>query len=286
MKKAFTLIELLVVISIIGLLATVVLVSIKGFQDKARISKVLEFSQSIQHGLGAYAAGIWSFDEGSGVSALDGSGYGNNGVITGASYTSTTPQSVVGLGNGKYALHFNGISDFVNAGDPVSGILDFGTEDFTIEAWFYLDALPGAWKCIVNKGASGNVGYGMEINNFNRLTVSIQATGGTDQHVNSVSSVVDALKWYHAVAVFDRDNQIYAYLNGKIVASSAYLAGNNNSIDNAENFNIGKHLGNTRYFNGSLDEVRVYRKALTFSEIQQHYAEGLKKIQELALKQP
>ncbi|MDO8436136.1 MAG: type II secretion system protein, partial [bacterium] len=57
-KKAFTLIELLVVIAIIGLLASIILVSLKGTREKARIAKSLDFSQRINHALGAYAVGI------------------------------------------------------------------------------------------------------------------------------------------------------------------------------------------------------------------------------------
>ena len=81
-EKSFTLIELLVVIAIIGVLTSIVLVSTQGLQGKARITKTLQFSQSLNHTLGAYAVGWWTFDEGSGTQARDNSGYGNNGTLT------------------------------------------------------------------------------------------------------------------------------------------------------------------------------------------------------------
>ena len=59
----FTLIELLVVIAIIGMLASIVLVSLRSSQDKARVARGLQFSQSVYHAIGVDATGIWRFDE-------------------------------------------------------------------------------------------------------------------------------------------------------------------------------------------------------------------------------
>jgi len=116
-NKSFSLIELLVVIAIIGLLASIILVSLKGVREKAEIAKGLEFSQSIQHALGADAVGIWSFDEDSGSTANDNSGYGNSGTLYNFAspygWTSETPHKIVGSGQGKYALSFDGVDDYV-----------------------------------------------------------------------------------------------------------------------------------------------------------------------------
>ena len=86
-NKSFTLIELLVVIAVIGLLTSIVMVSMKGTRGKAKITKGLQFSQSINHALGAHAVGIWDFNDHDtpGV-ANDRSGYANHGTITGATY--------------------------------------------------------------------------------------------------------------------------------------------------------------------------------------------------------
>src|SRR3989344_4913080 len=136
-EKSFTLIELLVVIAIIGLLSSIVLVSMGGLQGKAKIVKTLQFSQSVSHALGAYAVGVWGFDEGegSGTTALDGSGYGNNGTIVGAVYTDETPHKAIGRGSGKYALSFDGVDDSVSV--PNSSSLN-PTSQITIEAWVKL----------------------------------------------------------------------------------------------------------------------------------------------------
>ena len=103
-SKAFTLIELLVVISIIGVLASVVLVSFSGSRDKAKLAKAQNFDAQISHSLGAYAIGIWRFEEGSGTTAYDESGYGNDINLNGS--------WVDGMYNGKAYKFNNSNTDF------------------------------------------------------------------------------------------------------------------------------------------------------------------------------
>jgi prepilin-type N-terminal cleavage/methylation domain-containing protein len=87
--SAFTIIELLVVISIIALLASIIIVSVKDAREKARIKKVMEFSQSLHSLLGIDAVGIWNFDEQTSGTCLTGttisdiSGYENHGTCQG-----------------------------------------------------------------------------------------------------------------------------------------------------------------------------------------------------------
>ena len=69
--NGFTLVELLVVISIIGLLSSIVLVSFSNSRDKARLAKSQQFDAQISHALGAYAVGIWRFEEGTGTIVQD-----------------------------------------------------------------------------------------------------------------------------------------------------------------------------------------------------------------------
>ncbi len=81
--KGFTLIELLVVIAIIGILAAIVVASVAGARDKARIGSGRQFDSSTFSALGANLIGSWSFDECSGSLALDASGDSNNGTLKG-----------------------------------------------------------------------------------------------------------------------------------------------------------------------------------------------------------
>ena len=125
-QKSFTLIELLVVIAIIGLLASIVIVNLAGTRGKASIARGLQFSQSVHHALGSEAVGIWSFDEGSGATAYDASGYGNNGTLYNFAsphgWTTDTPS------NTGYALSFDGVDDYVS-------LPSMKPQYFTISLW-------------------------------------------------------------------------------------------------------------------------------------------------------
>ncbi|MDD2697157.1 MAG: type II secretion system protein, partial [Candidatus Pacebacteria bacterium] len=130
-NKSFTIIELLVVIAVIGLISSIVLVNLRGTREKARISKALEFNQSVNHALGSEAVGIWRLDEGAGATAYDSSGYGNNGTIVGTTWTT----GILGK-----ALSFPGVNNDVT-------INNFGQvapkDEITISIWAKPNTLLG-----------------------------------------------------------------------------------------------------------------------------------------------
>ncbi|MDP3901046.1 MAG: LamG-like jellyroll fold domain-containing protein, partial [bacterium] len=156
MKKGFTLIELLVVIAIIGLIAAIVLVNLQGTRGRGRAAAGKQFSSSLQNTLGNQAVGIWRFNEGSGSTAYDNSGYGNNGAITGAAWKAT---GECGL-DLEGCLQLDGINDWVNIGDPSNGILDI-TGNLTISLWVNPSNVTG-FRFFVSKNYLGEYELGLE----------------------------------------------------------------------------------------------------------------------------
>jgi prepilin-type N-terminal cleavage/methylation domain-containing protein len=266
--ESFTLIELLVVIAIIGLLSSIVLVNTRGSRIKAQIAKGLEFSQTIQNTIGSEAVGIWDFDN---CTAQDASGYGNNGTINGAICSSDTPYSV----SGKNSLSFDGVDDFVDCGNNAS--LDIVSE-VTISAWIKFNAMQSG--TIVGKGATSSqmnfyfgAGNSGTVLRFRHTSTNFNSTV---QHGYSVGS------WHYITVTVDQlTNKIKFYSDGIQLGADVTLTGTLTA--NSDNLRIGIAEGYADKFNGFIDDVRIYSKALSQSQIQQDYVEGLEKHSDLAL---
>ena len=134
-NKAFTLVELLVVIAVIGLLASIVLVSLGPVRDKARLATVQSFYAQVTHILAIDAVGIWKFEEGVGATeAKDSSGNKNHGTINGATLK-TEDQCGLGFGGG---MEYDG-NDWVGFGNIFNTIAI--RTIVTVAAWVKVDTL-------------------------------------------------------------------------------------------------------------------------------------------------
>jgi len=269
-EKSFTIIELLVVIAIIGLISSVILVNIglPGQKQRARVAKSLEFSSSIQNSLGIEAVGIWNFDN----NTSDTSGYGNNGTLYNFvppyGYTTDTPQKIVGSSPGKYALSFDGADDYVDAGNGAS--LNITGKQISIEAWIKPNVVSGNWVVVKNQG------YGLRaLVSGSTLIIRLYIWYGVDSYVNTnIYTSYTAGSWYHFVGTYD-GFYIKSYLNGQIVGTPQ--AETRSIIGDAT---TPVYLGRVWYasaemYKGTIDEVRIYNRALSIGQIQKHYAEGL-----------
>jgi len=276
-KRSFTLIELLVVIAIIGLLSSVILVSLSGPRQKAKITKALEFSQSVQHAIGNEAVGVWNFDD---CSAKDVSGYGNNGTINGATCVDDTPYKIVGSGQGKNALSFDGVNDYIVVSQNSSINIENGS--FFVGMWFKTNTVlnNGRVTGLLYKRAGGPVAFLMSLVPGSGIIRWNYYDGTND--LNLYSSVrVDNSLW-HFVGWNRNGTNFSLYLDGVMQNSNVSTMG---SMTNAGNLEIGSGIADGwNYFNGIIDEVRLYGTALSVGQIQQLYLAGLEKHQQLTIK--
>ena len=182
------------------------------------------------------------------------SGDNNHGINNGSIFNNS------GGFNSGGAFEFNGVNNSIKIMDDDS--LDFGTEDFSISFWFYPEQELGTQR-FYSKG----IGY--QDKQFDiqfgeatkQIKVRIGDGGVTTDLVHVVSSINN---WYNLV--FVRKNGVgYLYVNALLKDTDTV----NYNITNANNLKIGmRGYGSSEsYFNGTIDEVKAYNRALSSNEI-------------------
>ena len=198
--------------------------------------------------------GAYNFDEGSGTTVTDLSGNGNTGTISGASWTS----------QGKFgnALNFDGISNWVTVN--ASNSLDL-TTGMTLEAWVYPTVPPLTWTSVLIKEQPeiNNLVWGLFASSpfnlplFDVFTVSVHELYGP--------SPVPLNSWTHLAATYDTATGQTLYVNGFPVANTSTTG---SMITSIGPIRIGGNSIFGEYFGGTIDDVRIYNRALSQTEIQ------------------
>ena len=214
----------------------------------------------------------WRMDKGTGNTAYDENETSNNdGSFTDGSTGNWTLSSKYG----DYALDFDGGDDYVDCGDPVDGSLDFGTGAFTVAFWMKA-ATWNNWDAPISKALydGGWTGFLFERSNTGVIG-GISWVVGSDTIKSS--TVLSTGNWYHVVGVRNTSEDTFIFINGnqEDTGSSTY------NVSNSLDLQIGKNPDPTypRNFDGIIDEVMIYNRALSNDEINQtrdneHYSEG------------
>ena len=192
----------------------------------------------------------YGFEEGGGTSVSDVSGNGHTGTISGASRTA----------QGRYggALSFNGSNNLVTVG--ASPLLNL-TSGMTLEAWINPTAASGARDVLIKEGANVDI-YNLYARNWRGRPESNVYAGGANRTAEGTTLPTNT--WSHLAGTYDGAT-LRLYVNGVQVASAAYSG----TIGTSSGpLRIGGNSLWGEYFQGTIDEVRVYNRALTVSEIQ------------------
>lgn len=165
-------------------------------------------------------------------------------------------------GISQNALNFDGVDDLVNCGNDAS-VQITGTE-ITLEAWIN----PSSWTTevwrgnIINKGDMGVNGYMIRTGDNGRFNFNI-GNGSVWTELTTAQNVLTLNTWQHVAATYD-GVKMRVYVNGLPVDSlTTAIQIGNSTIDLA----IGADLAFTRYFPGSIDEVRVWDVQRTQQQI-------------------
>ncbi|WP_052561165.1 FG-GAP-like repeat-containing protein [Candidatus Brocadia sinica] len=209
----------------------------------------------------------YPFDEGAGAIATDASGNGNDGAVNGAAWT--TGKS----GNG---LSFDGINDYVS-------ISRMNHEEISIAAWFYknandatgVDAIFGGygWNPSLQLREGFDVRFYKTAPDTLQFILVTQDGSGNKTQKTAIKDLVNSVGgWYHVVGTYNKaTGKQMLYVNGQLANTRTHPAGNTVvPLTLYSNMRIG-HTGFNGYFNGTIDDVRIYKRALTDQEVQDLY---------------
>jgi len=192
----------------------------------------------------------WKFDEGSGLVASDSVGSNDGGIIN-ATW-------------GARGLDFNGTNARVEVPDNPS--LN-PTDEITLSAWVKWEIVPSTgngWATIINKNVDSQ--YRLQHKHDNTaFEFAIRTPSGGKWVDSATIPIINT--WYHVVGTYD-GSTLKIYVNGVLENSNSHSGVINTSTTN---LSIGSRSIGDRHFNGSIEKVSIYDKALSEQEVQKLY---------------
>jgi hypothetical protein len=189
----------------------------------------------------------------------DGSGKGNSGTASGE------PPYVQGLtGYGK-ALNFDGVSDYVDL--PIGSLLST-LNSATIATWVYFTNTGNAWQRVFDFGTGTTAYMFLTSNNGSRIVRFAITTNGTSAERLVTAPSALATGWHHVAVVIDSASMgLRLYQDGTLAAS-----GTTTVLPKDLGVTTLNWLGRSQYtadpyFVGSIDEFRIYNRALSEGEV-------------------
>ena len=220
-------------------------------------------TEAITGGVGAYGSsdaslvGYWHFEENGGLA--DASGNGNDGSMAGSD-NATNVTGIIGE-----ALEFGGNNDFVTVSN--SGSLQvFGNVSFTFWARVNGDGTSAGTHGIITKRIWHNDPQGYQVYlypNSDQISYSFGNNTGYEGY-SSEPSTIDYGAWYH-YAVVQNATHVAFYKDGSLISSNKTVSSSFGS--DSTPLYLGTGYGTFHSFNGTLDEVAIYNRALTPAEV-------------------
>ena len=213
----------------------------------------------ITHRLSRGMVGCWVFNEGTGGKIYDLSLNANHGNFAAGA---AAPSWVAGRTGS--ALNFDG-SDYVEC----SGV--HVTANLTVISWVKLNTLNQQWARFVGKGWEEDFFFGTSSDSASKFAFSVNGVAVEDILISDATYTNDGT-WYHVVGRYNGTN-IAIFVNGQ---PSGSLAWTTNPEDADYPVRIGARSGSDGlggYFEGTMDNVIIYNRALSASEIAWLYRE-------------
>jgi len=234
-----------------------------------KVNKTIEKNTALNENL----VGHWTFDGPDLISNVaDSSSSGNTGYLVQDQGTTTTAGKI---GQG---IHLDGVSDYVSIDDSASLSFGNGSTDspFSVSAWVHIDDSLTTQR-FVGKADATNDGEwlftttGADVFGFFMFDQSATAFIG-----RTYSSSLPTGEWIHLTGTYDGSKTasgVNLYLNGSDVDDADSTSGTYDAMEStSKEVKIGRY--GATYLDGKIDDVRIYNKELTATEVQRIYDLG------------
>lgn len=156
-------------------------------------------------------------------------------------------------------VNFDGIDDHIN----FKNNYNLNTGNFSIEAWIKSNASNGNTQTIISKRLNTSSPDGYDL----RLVNNIVSFNFNNNFINA-SHAIDTNRWYHIGVTFDGTNY-KLYIDGLLEKTGSGVNPTSNSVDCVLGAMAQNSTTPYNYFNGYIDEVRIWNASLTISQIRQ-----------------
>lgn len=244
--------------------ATLIASSTSAAQPCAKV----DLPATLQNGL----VGYWPFCG----NANDASGNNNNGTVNGATLTTDR------FGNANSAYSFDGVNDYI---EVLSNSALSMQQSGTISCWFFKPNYNSRYEALVVKeGVYNNnqCNYKFQLSFGNEMAFAADPRGVTGcNNVNGCyPNYLTTGTWHQVIGVITPQSLKF-YMDGVLYGDTTILS-SNNLVTNNLPLSFGRLpfidptlIGNERmYFDGKLDDIAIYNRALSASEVQQLYSLG------------
>jgi len=172
----------------------------------------------------------------------------------------------------EHSLNLDG-SGYAEVADDDS--LDFGTVPFTIQFWAKPSSIASNMR-MVTKGVSSNGDWMISFSGTDNVRVYAKDSNGNELDTLSNFATLSINTWAMVTVIIDTPNdKILFYKDNQSTATEKTGASWSGTFNNTRVLRVGDHASGSTRFDGLIDDVRIYNRALSSDEVKQNYNAGL-----------